>query len=72
MRLLWEQRDRRDPTVAGATRRLTARPTESEHPEAEISLPQCLVNSNKVYENSLNQKGGLPLKQPSPLLQGLV
>jgi len=36
-RLLWESRDRWDPAVANAPRRLSARPTESEHPEAEIN-----------------------------------
>jgi hypothetical protein len=32
---------------------LTARPAESEHPGAEINHTFLLVNSNKVYENSL-------------------
>jgi len=31
-RLLWEMRDSWDPTGANATRRLSARPMESEHP----------------------------------------
>jgi hypothetical protein len=35
-----------------APRRLTARPTESEHPGAAINHSQYLLYSNKVCENS--------------------
>ncbi|RLQ96562.1 hypothetical protein D9X91_05505 [Falsibacillus albus] len=34
-------------------RRLTARPSESEQPFAEINLTQLLKNSNKLYEKSV-------------------
>ncbi|SIQ09559.1 hypothetical protein SAMN05878482_101327 [Peribacillus simplex] len=34
-------------------RRLTARPSESEHLEGESTTPLYLENSNKVCENSL-------------------
>jgi hypothetical protein len=34
-------------------RRLTARPAESEHLERKSTTQYYLVNSNKVYENSL-------------------
>ena len=36
-RLLRDQRDRRDHSCRKATRRLTARPVESEHPETEVN-----------------------------------
>jgi len=36
-RLLWEMWDSWDPTDANASRRLSARPMESEHPGEEIN-----------------------------------
>jgi hypothetical protein len=36
-------------------RRFTARPAESEHLEGKSTTTNCLVNSNKVCENSLKK-----------------
>ncbi|WP_289319349.1 hypothetical protein [Peribacillus simplex] len=41
---------------AFTSRRLTARPTESEHLEGKSTTTHYLVNSNKVCENSLSLK----------------
>jgi hypothetical protein len=38
---------------AFTSRRLTARPAESEHLEGKSTTPHYLVNGNKVFENSL-------------------
>jgi hypothetical protein len=38
---------------AFSPRRLIARPAESEHLSLQSTTPHHLVNSNKVYENSL-------------------
>jgi hypothetical protein len=43
VRLLWDQRDRRDPAGAIATRRLTARPKESEQPGVPINLTHSKI-----------------------------
>ncbi|MES1042193.1 hypothetical protein FOA20_22655 [Peribacillus simplex] len=42
---------------AFTTRRLTARPAESEHLERKSTTPLYLVNSNKVCQNSFSRKG---------------